>query len=72
MNKVKNIAEGWIKYILGGVADEWAKDRVMTCISNNCKMYEDKLYPMCKKCKCHIKAKAVVKSEKCPLGYWKE
>lgn len=73
MSKIKNIAEGWKKYIFGGIDDatkEMAEKRLNKCLSNKCRKYDDTLAPVCRECKCPIKVKILVKDEKCGLGYW--
>lgn len=64
IKKLKSICQGWYRFLFGK-RSEMAQNRLSICMQ--CR--ERKGY-FCGVCWCELHAKAEVKDEACPKGYW--
>lgn len=67
--KAQNIAVGYTN-LARGRKYEFTDDRIRTCQKCEKNSWIGKSL-WCSICKCFIPAKARVKNEKCPMGFWK-
>lgn len=68
--KIKNIVKGNVAYVVG-IKYEFTDGRVRICQKCDFNYWVGRTL-WCRICKCFVPAKARVKEEKCPKGFWSQ